>query len=389
MISKIFGFVLILLLTLQSLAQPSEIPVYTSGTWGHKSYRIPAILKAPNGDLLAFAEGRVNGSDDFGNIEIVLKRSSDRGKTWGPMTVVAKYGELQAGNPAPVVDLLDPRFPKGRIFLFYNTGTKSEGEVRNGNGVREVWYKTSVDNGKSWSEPVNITLQVHKPNQPGINPDYHFTEDWRSYANTPGHAMQYSSKPYLGRIFVAANHSEQNSKSSKAAYFAHGFYTDDHGISFKLSETVPLAGSNESSAAELSNGTLMLNSRNQKGDIRERIVAISRNGGASWDSVYFDHQLPDPVCEGSILNIGKKNGKNWLAFCNPAERDDRNNLTLRISSDEGMKWTQTIRVDNNPDQKKLSYAAYSDIVSVGKSTIGVLYEKSNYSLIVFKLIKWK
>ena len=133
----------------------------------------------------------------------------------------------------------------------------------------------------------------------------------------------------------------------------------------------------------------MLNSRNQKGDIRERIVAISRNGGVSWDTVYFDHQLPDPVCEGSILNIGKMSGKNRLAFCNPAERDDRNNLTLRISSDEGMTWTQTIPVDNNPEQKKLSYTAYSDIVSVGKSKIGVLYEKSNYSLIVFKLIKWK
>ena len=389
MIQKIAGSLILFWMGFQALAQTKDVSVFVSGRDGYKSYRIPAIIKAPDGALLAFAEGRVNGSDDFGNIEIVLKRSSDRGKTWGPMTVVAKYGELQAGNPAPVVDLLDPRYPKGRIFLFYNTGTKSEGEVRNGNGVREVWYKTSVDNGKSWSEPVNITLQVHKPNQPGINPDYHFTEDWRSYANTPGHAMQYSSKPYLGRIFIAANHSEKNLKSPKAEYFAHGFYSDDHGISFKLSETVPLAGGNESSAAELSNGGLMLNSRNQKGDIRERIVAISRNGGASWDSVYFDHQLPDPVCEGSILNIGKKNGKDRLAFCNPAERDDRNNLTLRISSDEGMTWTQTIPVDNNPDQKKLSYTAYSDIVSAGKSKIGVLYEKSNYSLIVFKLIKWK
>jgi len=389
MISKLMVSLFILLVSSELIASSSDTQVFVSGTDGHKSYRIPAIITAPDGALLAFAEGRVNDSDDFGNIEIVLKRSTDRGKTWGPMTVVAKYGELQAGNPAPVVDLLDPRFPKGRIFLFYNTGTKSEGEVRNGNGVREVWYKTSVDNGKSWSEPVNITLQVHKPNQPGINPTYHFIEDWRSYANTPGHAMQYSAKPYLGRIFVAANHSAQNPKSPKVDYFAHGFYTDDHGISFKLSETVPLAGSNESSAAELSNGALMLNSRNQKGDIRERIVAISRNGGTSWDTLYFDHQLPDPVCEGSILNVGKKNGKNRLAFCNPAERDDRNNLTLRISSDEGLTWTQTIPVDNNPEQKKLSYTAYSDIVSVGKNKIGVLYEKSNYSLIVFKLMKWK
>ena len=389
MILKISGFLIIILLSLESWGQSSDIPVYTSGTDGHKSYRIPAIIRSPGGELLAFAEGRVNGSDDFGNIEIVLKRSLDLGKTWGPMTVIANNGKLQAGNPAPVVDLLDPRYPKGRIFLFYNTGNKSESEVRNGNGIREIWYKTSTDNGNSWSEPVNITLQVHKPNQPGINQAYHFAEDWRSYANTPGHALQYSSKPYLGRIYVAANHSEQNSKQPGGAYFAHAYYSDNHGKSFMLSATVPLAGSNESSAAELSNGALILNSRNQQGDIRERIVAISKNGGERWDTIYFDHQLPDPVCEGSILNIGRKSGKELLAFCNPAERDDRNNLTLRISSDEGKTWFKSITIDNNPEQKKLSYTAYSDIVSVGKSKIGILYEKNNYSLIVFRTVKWK
>ena len=389
MFLKIAGSLMVFLIATQSWAQTTDVSVFISGTDGHKSYRIPAIIKAPNGDLLAFAEGRVNGSDDFGNIEIVLKHSKDQGKTWGPMTVVAKYGELQAGNPAPVVDFLNPNFPKGRIFLFYNTGTKSESEVRNGNGVREVWYKTSTDNGNSWSEPVNITLQVHKPNQPGINRAYQFAADWRSYANTPGHALQYSSKPYSGRIYVAANHSEQNSKQPGVSYFAHGFYSDDHGRTFKLSETVPLAGSNESSAAELSNGSLILNSRNQQGDIRERIVAISKNGGATWDTVYFDYQLPDPVCQGSILNIGKKNGKNILAFCNAADRSDRNNLTLRISSDDGLTWSKSIKVDNNPQQKNVSYTAYSDIVRISKKKIGILYEKANYSRIVFKIVNTK
>ncbi|HEU5364995.1 MAG TPA: sialidase family protein, partial [Hanamia sp.] len=95
--------------------------VYVSGTEGYKSFRIPAIVKAPNGDLLAFCEGRVNGGADFGNIKVVLKRSSDGGKTWSALQIVAANDTLQAGNPAPVVDLTDPRFPQGRIFLFYNT----------------------------------------------------------------------------------------------------------------------------------------------------------------------------------------------------------------------------------------------------------------------------
>ena len=104
-------------------------------TEGHKSYRIPAIIRLPDGQLLAFAEGRVNGSNDFGDINIVLKRSSDNGKTWGPISTVVDYDKLQAGNPAPVVDLTDPLFPDGRIFLFYNTGNNHESEVRKGNGL--------------------------------------------------------------------------------------------------------------------------------------------------------------------------------------------------------------------------------------------------------------
>lgn len=376
-------------LSLPLLAQQTSVPVFISGNEGHKSYRIPAIIGLSNGVLLAFAEGRVNGSGDFGDINIVLKRSTDQGSTWSPISTVVDYDNLQAGNPAPVVDLSDPIYPKGRIFLFYNTGNNHEGEVRKGNGLREVWYKTSTDEGRSWSEPVNITLQVHKPYQPNTNPTYHFKEDWRHYANTPGHAMQFASKPYKGRIYVAANHSQGIPLKNGEDYFSHGFYTDDHGKTFKLSENVNLPGSNECSAAELTNGRLMLNARNQKGDIRARIVATSKNGGETWDNISFDSKLPDPVCEGTILNIGRKRGKNILAFCNAADPNERNNLTLRISTDEGTTWPHSYPIDKNPSTKKAAFTAYSDIVKTGKFEIGVLYEKNNYSQIVFKTVKWR
>jgi len=376
-------------LSLHLYAQHNIVPVFISGTEGHKSYRIPAIIQVKNDDLLAFAEGRVNGSGDFGDINIVLKRSNDQGRTWSSIETIVDYNNLQAGNPAPVVDLLDPKYPEGRIFLFYNTGNNHEGEVRKGNGLREVWYKTSVDNGKSWSEPVNITLQVHKPNQSNTNPEYNFKEDWRHYANTPGHALQFEYLPYKGRIYIAANHSKGTPQKNDNDYFAHGFYTDDHGKSFKLSETVNLPGSNECNVAELSNGRLMLNARNQKGDIRARIVAISKNGGETWDSIYFDYKLPDPVCEGTILNIGKMQGKNILAFCNAADIKERNNLTLRISKDEGLTWKNSYPIDKNPEKKKSDFTAYSDIVKISNDRIGVLYERNDYSQIVFKTVKWK
>ena len=293
----------------QSFSQ-ERIHVFISGNDGYKSYRIPAIISLPNGHLLAFCEGRVSGAGDFGHVNIVMKRSTDEGKTWGNLQLIAENGNLQAGNAAPVVDLTDAAYPNGRIFLFYNTGNNNEGEVRKGNGLREVWYKTSTDNGNTWSEAVNITTQVHRPKQPQINAAYNFTEDWRSYANTPGHAMQFQEGKYKGRIFVAANHSSGAPQNHFTDYEAHGYYTDDHGETFHLSETVNMPGSNESTATELSNNKLMMNSRNQKGDVRARIVSISSDGGATWDTSYFDKTLIDPVNEGSILTIGKKHGKN-------------------------------------------------------------------------------
>ncbi len=367
-------------------AQRKTIPVFISGTEGHKSYRIPAMIKLPDAQILAFCEGRVNDAGDFGDVNIVLKRSNDQGKTWSRLQTIVDDDELQAGNPAPVVDITDPVYPKGRIFLFYNTGNNHESEIRKGNGIRQVWYKTSVDAGITWSEGINITVQTHRPLKTLVNPAYNFSEDWRSYANTPGHAMQFSTGKYKGRIFVAANHSAGEPLPDARDYNAHGFYSDDHGKTFHISETVDIQGSNEAMAAELSNGNLMMNIRNQKGDIKARIVVISKDGGATWDTSYIDKNLPDPVCQGSILSIGNNNGKNMLAFCNAADTIKRDNLTLRLSIDDGITWTKSFQIDSTgkPDN-----AAYSDIVALNKREIGILYEKNKYSQIIFTKVRWK
>ncbi|HRG80872.1 MAG TPA: sialidase family protein [Chitinophagaceae bacterium] len=380
-------FFTVVLVIAELNAQQKGVTVFESGMEGHKSYRIPAIISLPNGDILAFAEGRKNNASDFGDINIVQKRSKDKGKTWTELQTIVDYAALQAGNPAPVVDLTDPKYPAGRVFLFYNTGNNHEGEVRKGKGLREVWYITSSDGGQTWSEAVNITLQVHRPNQPAVNRAYQFSEDWRSYANTPGHAMQFQEGTYRGRIFVAANHSAGEPKKQAEDYDAHGFYTDDHGTTFQLGSDLKVPGSNESIAAELGMGKLMMNSRNQKGHIRTRIVSVSSDGGQTWDTSYYDHQLPDPVCQGTLLNIGKKKGKNILAFCNAADEKKRDNLTLRISFDEGQSWPKSYLIDRAELLK--DNTAYSDIIKVSKREIGVLYEKNNYSKILFTTVKWK
>ena len=253
-------------------------------------------------------------------------------------------------------------------------------EIRNGKGHRDVLYKTSIDNGKTWSAPVDITLQVNRIDQPGKNPKWNFKEDWRSYANTPGHALQFRAGRYRGRIYVPANHSSGSPQEHFKDYRAHGFYTDDHGATFRLGKTVPFAGSNESTAAELTNNSLMMNSRNQAG--KYRIVSLSSDGGETWDTTFVDHNLPDPACEGSLLNIGLKNGKSVLAFCNNVDKNNRDSLTLHISFDEGKNWKKNILIEPKN-------TGYSDIVKISENKIGVLYEADGYKQIKFLITRWK
>ena len=236
-----------------------ELTVFERGTGGYDTYRIPAMVVAPNGDLLAFAEGRVDGPDDHGNIDVVMKRSSDKGRTWSELSVVTDNGAHVAGNPGPVVDLMDPEHPEGRILMLFNTSSEPEDEIMAGRGVREVWVTESADNGATWSVPRNITLDVHRPLQSSVDTRYAFEEDWRWYAVTPGHAIQLVHGPARGRLFIPANHS-----TPEGLYASHAFWSDDHGISWHLGASVG-EGTNEVQAVELANGDIMMNMRNHRG----------------------------------------------------------------------------------------------------------------------------
>ena len=384
-----FGVFLLIWLFCASLQAQEKIPVFTSGQEGHATYRIPAIIQVPNGDLLAFAEGRVKGSADFGDINLVLKRSSDRGKSWSSLVTLVDYDSLQAGNPAPVVDLLDPTHPQGVVFLFYNTGNNHEYEVRLNQGLREIWVIKSYDLGLTWTSPENITTQVHRPNHPAANPAYTHTADWRHYANTPGHALQISEGRYKGRLYVPANHSVGDPQERFREYRAHGFYSDDHGKTYRLSESLTFPGSNESTAAPLSQDRLLMSVRNQEGTVRQRILAYSSDGGATWEEEYFEAQLPDPVCQGSLLALGTENGKTLLAHSNAADPKERNHLTVKLSWDEGKTWARSIPIDSTSDSTKKSWTAYSDLVLLDPNTLGILYERDNYREIIFYSFSWK
>lgn len=380
--------VIIISIFLIGNAFAQENIVFQSGEGGYDFFRIPAIVHLKPNQLIAFAEGRVNGSGDFGNVDIVYKESQNGGETWTILKTLIDNKTLQAGNPAPVIDMMDPLFPNGVLYLFYNTGNNHENEVRKGNGVREVWYVKSTDGAKNWSTPVNITLQVHRPNNPAYNASYVFKEDWRSYANTPGHALQISSGKFAGRLIVPANHSSGNPISKFLDYRAHLFFSDDHGKTFHLSDDVDIPGSNESTAAELSKGGVLMNIRNQSGNPRNRILSFSSSGGQHWDTTYSSEKLIDPVCQGSLLNIQSKK-KSYLLFSNAHSMQLRDSLSIHLSSNDGHSWELKTIIDKSPLSFKGDWTAYSDLVEVNTKSIGIIYERNNYKEIVFKKIDKK
>ncbi|NGF57610.1 exo-alpha-sialidase [Parapedobacter sp. SGR-10] len=357
-------------------AQEDYNYIFQNETEGYNCFRIPAIIKAPNGDLLAFAEARKKDCDDFGDVDLVMKRSRNKGKTWSTLEIIADNGAYKAGDPAPVVDFQDPQYPKGRIFILYNTGTATEFDLLSGNGLREVFYKTSSDNGKTWSEAVNITTQVHRPKLPQFNPAYNFEEDWRTMTNTPGHAIQIKQGKYKGRLYIAANHSVGDKpKNNFNNYRSHGFFSDDHGKTWKLGSDIDFEAGNESIAAELSDGSILQNVRLQSKKYRYRLLAYSKTAGQSWDTVYLDKQLPDPICQGSMLDIKHKK-KHIILFSNPDSQFKREKMTIRASWDDGKTWKTAFLVDEGA-------SAYSDLVEIDQKCIGIVYERGNKGGIVF------
>jgi sialidase-1 len=375
-----FLLLLTIFLTSLSNAQADQVVVFRSGESGYHTFRIPAIIRAANGDLLAFCEGRKNGSGDFGDIDIVMRRSKDGGKQWGELQVVAEFNDLQAGNPAPLIDLLNPEHP-GRIWLFYNTGNCTEQQMRERMGLKKIWYRVSDDGGINWQPPVNITSQVHKHSG-----NASLQGDWRSYANTPGHALQIMNGPYKGRLVIAANHSAGPPQARFRDYRAHAFFSDDFGKSFQLSKDVDYPGSNESMAAELGNGGILLNSRNQSGDQKFRLLSRSRDAGNSWDTTYFDKNLIDPVNQGSVLTLGYAGNNAIIAHSHAQDSTRRNNLMLHISRDDGRNWQPYLVIDKAPEGATKDFTAYSDLVIVEPKRLGVLYERNGYREIVWKTI---
>lgn len=341
------------------MTEETSVP-FRSGQEGYASYRIPAVVVTHAGTVLAFCEGRVTSASDHGNIDIVLKRSTDGGNTWGPLTVVATNGDKLAGNPAPVV--LDT----GRILLVHirASGTATEkdillGKVPAAEG-RRVWLRHSDDDGVTWSTSVEITAQVKDPK-------------WRWYATTPGHAIQLST----GRVVVAANHTIPPTGAdlgNEGRYNSgHCLLSDDRGATWRIGyldeNTNGYINVNETTAAELPDGRVYFNTRNDSPSPGNRADAHSTDGGQTLVKPFRPQAgLPAPICEGSVLQI---RDPDLLLFSGPADPVDRALMTIRVSTDGGTTWRPADTVSGLP-------AAYSDLVRVDAETVGLLFETGDF-----------
>ena len=370
-----FRYLLIALLITCTACIVSAQPVQTSnlnyiykpGDAGYSCFRIPAMIVTKKGTLLAFAEGRKIDCGDSGNIDLVLRQSNDGGKTWSAIQVVWSDSTNTCGNPVPVQDL-----STGKIWLIstWNNGQDHEKQIRTqtGKDIRRVFVLSSANDGKSWSAAKDITKDVKLP-------------DWTWYATGPCHGLQITNGKFKGRLVIPVNHVEASTNKD----FVHIIYSDDHGATWKLGNNTPQDGTNEVTAAELSNGKLMLNIRNADRKKHTRLFTTSTDGGQTWADLQTDTTLIEPVCQGSLLSFSPSKNKNILLFINPADKRKRANITLRASLDDGKTWPYKQVIFAGP-------SAYSDIAIYNRKQVACLYEAGNdkaYDGIAFKLVGLK
>ena len=346
-----------------------KVPVYQSGREGYNIYRIPTMVKAANGDLLAFAEARAGG--DASEIDIVVKRSTNAGKTWSSLQIVKDNADFKqyfpagqvppvtVGNQSPVVDLLDPLHP-GRIWLPFTLEND------------RVFVAYSDDHGATWSDHAEITSAAKNPS-------------WDWYATGPVHGIQLTRGANAGRLIIPSDHGAPN-----AAQGAHVLYSDDHGQTWQIGavdtnvRSQSTSSPNENFAVELVDGRVYFNARDgHAANPGNRVFAYSSDGGSNYDQPHFVHdgRITTPVVQNSGVRFqatDEGDDGNVILYAGPGDASARRDMTIRVSTDETASWSQSTVIHHGP-------AAYSDLVKLNNEQFGVLFEAGDslYDEILF------
>lgn len=342
-----------------------KTPVFPPGMNGIARYRIPGIVVTTKGTVLAYSEARRNGSADWGEIEVHLRRSTDGGKTWQEPKHIAHRGTRIEGNPHKKKDGGEREQTVNNPVAIVDRETGSI-EMLNCINYARCFSMRSTDDGVTWSTPVEITATFEPFRK-------HY--DWKVIATGPGHGIQMKNGRLVVPIWLAYGKEGDHNPSAAAT-----IYSDDHGKTWKAGDLcLPNEGDfgnpNETMLTELSDGRVMLVARSVSQASR-KIITTSADGATGWTKPVFHEQLWEPICMASIAS----HPSGVLLFSNPhtlgldkegkpvpAGRGKRENLCIKLSRDDGKTWP----VNKVLDPGK---AAYSDLAVLPDGTVLCLYE---------------
>ena len=334
---------------------PTELPneaerasLFQMEEAGSKYYRIPALVKASDGALVAVADKRGDALGDLPNIiTIVSKRSTDGGKTWSDMSIVAQGDTVAKCGYGDAVVIADEK--RGNLVAVFS-GNNGLWHSHESNLIR-TYASISKDNGKSWGKVTDITDQVYG----GI-----YGEGTRHGLFTgSGSGVQLKHGPHAGRIMLVV--AARNDAVWGGTMSNYAVYSDDGGITWHTSKTPACTNGDEAKVVELSNGNVLMSIRNRaKG---HRLFSTSTDGGETWSEPKLNTTILDPACNGDIIA--------YTLHSLPASPTTRENVTVYISSDNGETWQAKRRIFNG-------YSAYSSLQVLEDGTIGIIVEEGKW-----------
>ncbi|PID61694.1 MAG: sialidase [Ignavibacteriae bacterium] len=305
---------------------------------GNSCYRIPALITAPNGNIIAAIDERIGSCADLRDgrdINISIKISKDNGQTWSETKSIVDFPlGKSASDPSFILDKTT-----NEIFLFYNFM-----DLDKEKNIYYLHYVKSKDNGLTWSKSIDITKQITKPEWKN---DFKFVTSGKGTQTKDGTLLHTLVNLHRGLYIFGSN---------------------DHGESWFFVDN-PIKPADESKIIELSDKTWFINSRVNK--LGYRYIHKSKDKGKTWESS-IDSTLIDPGCNGSIINYPSKKQDSILISSNPNDSVQRKNLTVKVSLNGGKSWSN----------EKVIYkgsSAYSSLTILKNGEIGILFERDEYT----------